>query len=88
MLWDVVSPFAANTGWDPVAQRPYLKCNDYIQFLLDNNETFLQPLRKRGMKVVLSVVGGRDMTGVAQLSELCARTGSILLCIQFGRSMF
>ena len=73
MLWDVVSPFAANTGWDPVAQRPYLKCNDYIQFLLDNNETFLQPLRKRGMKVVLSVVGGRDMTGVAQLSEQGAK---------------
>ena len=30
LLWDVVSPFAANINWDAQAQRPYLKCNAYI----------------------------------------------------------
>ena len=73
LLWDVVSPFAANINWDAQAQRPYLKCNSYIQYLLDNNEVFLQPLRKRGAKIVLGVLSNGDITGVAQLSEQGAK---------------
>ena len=61
-------------NWDAQAQRPYLKCNSYIQYLLDNNEVFLQPLRKRGSKIVLGVLSNRgDITGVAQLSEQGAK---------------
>lgn len=73
LLWDVVSSFAANINWDAQAQRPYLKCNSYIQYLLDNNEVFLQPLRKRGAKIVLGVLSNGDITGVAQLSEQGAK---------------
>lgn len=73
LLWDVVSPFAANINWDPIAQRPYLKCNAYIQHLLDNNEVYLQPLRKRGTKIIMAVLSNGDMTGVAQLSKQGAK---------------
>ena len=73
LLWDVVSPFAANINWDAQAQRPYLKCNAYIQYLLDNNEKFLQPLRKRGTKIVLGILSNGDITGVAQLSKQGAK---------------
>lgn len=72
-LWDVVVLFAANINYDAEAGRPYIKCNPNVQYLLDNNETLLQPLRKRGMKVLLGLLGNHDMAGLAQLSEQGAK---------------
>ena len=72
-LWDVVVLFAANINYDAEAGRPYVKCNPNVQFLLDNNETFLQPLRKRGIKVLLGLLGNHDMAGLAQLSKQGAK---------------
>lgn len=72
-LWDVVVLFAANINYDAEAGRPYVKCNPNVQYLLDNNETLLQPLRKRGMKVLLGLLGNHDMTGLAQLSDQGAK---------------
>ena len=45
-LWDVVVLFAANINYDAEAGRPYVKCNPNVQYLLDNNETLLQPFAK------------------------------------------
>ena len=64
-LWDVVVLFAANINYDAEAGRPYVKCNPNVQYLLDNNETLLQPLRKRGIKVLLGILGNHDVAGVA-----------------------
>lgn len=72
-LWDVVVLFSANINYNPSTGRPFLNCNPNVQFLLDNNEQFLQPLRKRGIKVLLCVLGNHDQAGVAQLSETGAR---------------
>ena len=47
--------------------------NPNVQFLLDNNEEYLQPLRKAGMKVIISILGNHDEAGVAQLSDMGAR---------------
>ena len=60
-------------NYDVEAGRPRIQCNPNVQFLLDNNETFLQPLRKRGTKVLLGILGNWDMTGVAQLSDQGAK---------------
>lgn len=73
LLWDVVVLFAANINWDASAGRVYLNRNANIQYLLDNNETYLQPLRKRGIKVLLGLLGNHDQAGLAQLSEIGAR---------------
>lgn len=73
LLWDVVVLFAANINWDATAGRAYVKCNPNVQYLLDNNETYLQPLRKRGIKVLLGLLGNHDQAGLAQLSEIGAR---------------
>lgn len=73
LLWDAVVLFAANINYDSDAGRPYVKCNPQVQFLLDNNETYLQPLRKRGVKVLLGLLGNHDMTGLAQLSDQGAK---------------
>lgn len=73
LLWDAVVLFAANINWDAGAGRAYVSCNPNVQYLLDNNETFLQPLRRRGIKVLLGILGNHDQAGLAQLSDIGAR---------------
>lgn len=73
LLWDAVVLFAANINWDASAGRAYVNCNPNVQYLLDNNETYLQPLRKRGIKVLLGILGNHDQAGLAQLSDAGAR---------------
>ena len=58
---------------DSEAGRPRVQCNPNVQYLLDNNETFLQPLRRRGVKVLLGLLGNHDITGLAQLSDQGAK---------------
>lgn len=69
----VVVLFAANINYDAEAGRPRVQCNPNVQYLLDNNETLLQPLRRRGVKVLLGLLGNHDITGLAQLSEQGAK---------------
>lgn len=73
LLWDVICLFSGNINHHSERNAPYLKCNPQVQFLLDNNDTYLQPLRKRGMKVIMGVLGNHDQAGVAQLSAIGAR---------------
>lgn len=72
-FFDHIVLFAANINWDPVRKRVYLANNENVQFLLDNNEQYLQPLRKAGMKVIISILGNHDEAGVAQLSDMGAK---------------
>ena len=64
---------AANINWDAERKRVYVYNNPNVQFLLDNNEEYLQPLRKAGMKVIVSILGNHDEAGVAQLSDMDCR---------------
>ena len=73
LLWNVVVLFAANINHHVEDNRPYIKCNPNVQYLLDHNEEFLQPLRKRGIKVLLGLLGNHDQAGLAQLSETGAK---------------
>lgn len=73
LLWDVVVLFAANINYDAEAGRCRVQCNPNVQYLLDNNETYLQPLRKRGVKVLLGFLGNHDVAGLAQLSTQGAK---------------
>lgn len=73
LLYDQLVIFSANINLNS-EKVPYVYCNPNVQALLDNNETFLQPLRRQGIKVILSILGNHDSAGVAQLSELGAQT--------------
>ncbi len=75
LFFDYVVLFAANITWDMESKRVALRCNPNIQFLLDNSEEYLQPLRKKGIKVLLGVLGNsiQDVAGLAQLSEMGAK---------------
>lgn len=72
-FFDDVVLFAANINWDAKKQRVYVSNNDNVQFLLDHNDEYLQPLRKAGMKVIISILGNHDQAGVAQLSDMGAK---------------
>lgn len=72
-FFDDVVLFAANINWDAKKKRVYVANNDNVQFLLDHNEEYLQPLRKAGMRVIISILGNHDEAGVAQLSEMGAK---------------
>lgn len=71
--FDHIVLFAANINWDSEKKRVYLSNNENMQFLLDNNDKYLQPLRKAGMKVIVSILGNHDEAGVAQLSDMGAK---------------
>ncbi|MGN0188943.1 MAG: BT_3987 domain-containing protein [Candidatus Cryptobacteroides sp.] len=73
LFFDQVILFSANINWSKTEKRVYLKCNQSVQFLLDHSEQYIKPLQDKGIKVILSVLGNHDESGVAQLSELGAR---------------
>lgn len=73
MMVDAVVLFSSNINWDGLNQEVILNNNGPTQDLLDNNETFLQPLRKAGIKVFLSLLGNHDGAGLANLSEYGAK---------------
>lgn len=69
LLWDVVCLFSGNINHHADRNAPFLSLNPQTQYWMDNNEAFIQPLRKRGMKVIMCVLGNHDQSGVAQLSD-------------------
>lgn len=73
LLWDAVVLFSGNINYHQTDKRPYVSCNESVQFLLDNTEVYLQPLRKRGIKVLLGILGNGDEAGIAQLSATAAK---------------
>lgn len=73
LFFDYVVLFAANINYNAETGRVYVYCNPNVQFLLDHSEEYLQPLRKRGIKVLLGLLGNHDAAGLAQLSEAGAK---------------
>lgn len=78
-FFDAVVLFAGNINWDASKQKVYMHANPNIQALLDNSETLLQPLRKKGIKVLLDILGNHDQAGVAGLTDWG--------CEQFGKEL-
>lgn len=73
LFFDYVVLFAGNINYNPMENRVYFSRNKEVQFLLDNNDEYLQPLRESGIKVIMGVLGNHDDSGLAQLSDPAAR---------------
>ena len=73
LFFDYVVLFAGNINYDPAENRVFFSRNREVQFLLDNNEAYLQPLRACGIKVIMGVLGNHDDSGLGQLSDPAAR---------------
>lgn len=73
LLIDYLVLFAYNINYDAEAGRVYCFANPQCQYILDHYDEIIKPLRERGMKVIISVLGNHDMAGLAQLSDAGAR---------------
>ena len=78
-FFDAVVLFAGNINWDAQKGKVYMHANPNIQALLDGSNTYLQPLRQKGIKVLLCILGNHDASGVAGLTDYG--------CEQFGREL-
>lgn len=68
-FFDAVILFAANINYNTSEDVVYLANNPNVQALLDDSEIYLQPLRKKGIKVYLGLLGNHDAAGLCQLSD-------------------
>ena len=68
-FFDAVILFAANINYDSVNDVVYLHNNPNVQALLDESDVYIQPLRQKGIKVYLGLLGNHDAAGLAQLSD-------------------
>ena len=68
-FFDAVVLFAGNINWNGSSERVYMKANPNVQALFDNSESLLQPLRKKGIKVLLGILGNHDAAGLAGLTD-------------------
>lgn len=78
-FFDAVVLFAGNINWDAQKGKVYMHANPNVQALLDGSNTYLQPLRRKGIKVLLCILGNHDASGVAGLTDYG--------CEQFGREL-
>lgn len=70
LLVDVAVVFAYNINYDRSTGKVYIHANDNCQYILDHANEIIQPLRERGVKVLLGVLGNHDPAGLAQLSPI------------------
>lgn len=73
LLIDYLVLFAYNINYDAEAGRVYCFANPQCQYILDHYDEIIKPLRERGIKVIISILGNHDMAGSAQLSDMGAR---------------
>lgn len=76
MFFDAVILFAANINYNDTEDVVYLNNNPNVQALLDETDIYLQPLREKGIKVYLGLLGNHDAAGLCQLSEWGAQQWS------------
>lgn len=72
-LYDAVILFSSNINYNAETGRVYIYHNENVQAVLDNADKYLKPLRERGIKVILSVLGNHDKSGVANLGPEAAK---------------
>lgn len=65
--------FAANINYNRETGEVYIYTNPQVTYILAHNEEVLQPLRRHGIKVILGLLGNRDESGLAQLSDIGAK---------------
>ena len=68
-LFDVAIIFAANINYDTNTQKAVLGFNAQCQNILDNAATQIVPLQKKGIKVLLNVLGNHTQAGISNFAD-------------------
>ena len=72
-LFDAVVLFSSNINYNENTGRVYIHNNENITAVLSNYDKYIKPLKDRGMKVYLSILGNWDCAGVSYLADETAR---------------
>lgn len=72
-LVDVLIIFSANINYNAETGRVYVFNNPNVQALLDGREKYLKPLKDRGMKIILGILGNHDRASIANLAPETAK---------------
>lgn len=73
LLIDYLVLFAFNIKYSEETGEVYCFANPNCQYILDNYDQVIKPLRDRGVKVIVGLLGASGPAGLAQLSDLGAR---------------
>ncbi len=72
-LVDMVILFSSNINYDSAKGKVKVTHNPNVTHLLANRAKYIKPLQDKGMKVILSILGNHDRSGVANLSDEAAK---------------
>lgn len=72
-LIDMVVLFSANINYNEAGDSVYVHNNENVQHLLTNRAKYLKPLQDKGIKVILSILGNWDRSGISNLSTTRAK---------------
>lgn len=70
---DAVILFSGNINYDAEKSKVYFNANENVQALLDNRQKYLQPLKDRGMKIIMGILCNHDRACIANLAPETAR---------------
>ncbi len=73
-MFDIAIIFAANINFDSDKQVATLYCNHQVQEVLNNKKTHIKTLQKKGIKVLLSLLGNHCGTGVCNFPDQLTAT--------------
>lgn len=68
-LFDAVILFSSNVNFSKRDNVVYIHNNDNVQAILNNYDHYIKPLKDRGIKVLLSLLGNHDGSGLANMSD-------------------
>lgn len=66
-LFDAVILFSSNINFSKKEDVVYIHNNENVQPILNNYEHYIKPLQDKGIKVLLSLLGNHDGSGLANL---------------------
>lgn len=66
-LFDAVILFSSNINFSKRENVVYIHNNDNVQAILNNYDHYIKPLKDRGIKVLLSILGNHDGSGLANM---------------------
>lgn len=72
-LFDMVILFSSNMNYNESTGKPYISHNTEMTNILANSDKYIKPLKDRGIKVMLSLLGNWDRAGVASLNDATAK---------------
>lgn len=68
-FFDQVILFSGNINYNAETGEVYNYNNDNISHVLNYKEKYLEPLQRKGMKVILGILGNHDRSAITNLSD-------------------